>query len=357
MRKQMNRIKTICKLNTDKRWRLPHFIANSLSILCIIICLTTVPVWAEETPDSEQKDGETVTQTEENSETQSEVTEDEKTTKTSDSENTQTEPTKEVIIGDSDFMDRDQKKGITILTGNVKTVRQNEAGEEIGFLNADKVTLINDTKTGETIEIIAEGNVEIRDQNIFATCDHATMNNKTNIIVLKENVVVLQKEDRLETKLFTFNRTTGKQTGVGDVKFKVTVTQATPTETTEESEDPSTEGTEDSSSTTDKESVSTDSEKESEKKPNSENGEGDKEEKSNPTNTEKDEKESEKESDTESDETEDETETTETEDETEDETEATETEEENETTEPDETEDETETEEESEDTEEPEEKE
>ncbi len=348
MRKQMNSMKIICKLNTEMRWRLPHFIVTTFVFLGVIICLTTLPVWAEETPESEQKDSEVVTQTEENPETQVETPENSKSSEKSDDKNTKTEPTKEVIIGDSDFMDRDQKKGITILTGNVKTIRQNEQGDEIGFLNADKVTLINDTKTGQTTEIIAEGNVEIRDLEIFATCDHATMNNLTNIIVLKENVVVKQKRDQLETKLFTFNRTTGKQTGVGDVKFKVTVTQATPTDTAEESEEPSPEGTKDSSSTTDKESVSTDAEKETEKKPNSEGDEADKEEKSNPTDAEKGQKESEKDEDTESAETE------------EDETETTDTEEETETTEPADTEEETETtdtEEESEDTEEPEEKE
>ena len=135
---------------------------------------------------------------------------------------------KEKITGTADKMERYDKDGITILIGNAKTVRYNEEDVEIGFLNADKITLKADPETGTTTEIVAEGNVEIRDQDIFATCDHAIMNNLTNIITLKENVVVLQNKDRLETKLFTFNRTTGKQTGEGGVKFKVTVTQAAP---------------------------------------------------------------------------------------------------------------------------------
>jgi lipopolysaccharide export system protein LptA len=144
----------------------------------------------------------------------------------------------EKITGTADKMERYDKDGITILIGNAKTVRYNEQDIEIGFLNADKITLKADPETRRTKEIVAEGNVEIRDQAIFATCDHAIMNNLTNIITLKENVVVLQNKDRLETKLFTFNRTTGKQTGEGGVKFKVTVTQAAPisTETDENSE-------------------------------------------------------------------------------------------------------------------------
>ena len=151
---------------------------------------------------------------------------------------TTSEMPKEKITGTADRMERYDKDGITILIGNAKTVRYNEQDIEIGFLNADKITMNSDPETGTTTEIIAEGNVEIRDQDIFATCDHAIMNNLTNIITLKENVVVLQNKDRLETKLFTFNRTTGKQTGEGGVKFKVSVTQAAPvsTETDENSE-------------------------------------------------------------------------------------------------------------------------
>ena len=138
---------------------------------------------------------------------------------------------KEKITGTSNSMERYDKEGITILIGEAKTVRYNAQGVEIGFLNADKITMKSDPVTNTTTEIIAEGNVEIRDQDIFATCDHAIMNNLTNTITLKDNVVVLQNKDRLETKIFTFNRTTGKQTGEGGVKFKVSITQAAPVDT------------------------------------------------------------------------------------------------------------------------------
>lgn len=161
------------------------------------------------------------------------------------------EPTTETITGTSKRMERFEKEGITILIDEAKTIRYDEQGVEIGFLNADKITLKADPETGTTTEVIAVGNVEIRDQDIFATCDHAIMNNLTNTVVLKENVVVLQDKDRLETKLFTFNRTTGRQTGEGGVKFKVTVTQAAPVEA-EASEDA--EG----SASTDEEEASTD---------------------------------------------------------------------------------------------------
>ena len=147
---------------------------------------------------------------------------------TAEDADTAPEMTKEIITGTSKRMESYEQEGITILIDEAKTVRRDEQGIEIGFLNADKITLKRDLETGTTKEIVAEGNVEIRDQDIFATCDHAIMNNLTSTIILQDNVVVLQNKDRLETKYFTFNRVTGKQTAEGDVKFKVTVTQAQP---------------------------------------------------------------------------------------------------------------------------------
>jgi lipopolysaccharide export system protein LptA len=245
----MIRKEIISKMKTDVPCKLPQFVRNWFIFFGVIVCLVVFSAVADEAPDTEKKDDEVAKQTEKKPAAPVKPTEN--TKKDTDSDAAKAEPTKEVIIGDSDEMDRDMKTGITILIGNVKTVRLNEQGVEIGFLNADKVTLKSNPNTGETIEIIAVGNVEIRDLEIFATCDHATMNNLTNIIVLKDNVVVLQKKDRLETKLFTFNRTTGKQTGVGDVKFKVTVTQAAPTATPEESEETGSDS-KDASETSDK---------------------------------------------------------------------------------------------------------
>jgi lipopolysaccharide export system protein LptA len=265
----------------------------------IVICLVAFSVVADEAPKTEKKDDKVVKQTEKKTAAQVKSAESKNAKKdadtlSSDSNGATTKPTKEVIVGDSDEMDRDLKTGITILIGNVKTIRLNEQGIEIGFLNADKVTLKSDPETGETVEIIAVGNVEIRDQDIFATCDHATMNNLTNIITLKDNVVVLQKKDRLETKLFTFNRTTGKQTGVGGVKFKVTVTQATPEESEESSSD--SKDSSETPSTSEENTASPKTEKETEKKSDDDSDKAETEEKTTPSETEKEEKASESES-------------------------------------------------------------
>ena len=225
------------RLNQSSRGRKPqqfHKFCNFsvyASFLALFVCLASLTLGAEETetdkPSSATKSPET--QMTENT-----------AQKTASAEDTggPVEADKETITGTSNKMERYDKEGITILIGEAKTIRYNAQGVEIGFLNADKITMKSDPETDTTTEIIAEGNVEIRDQDIFATCDHAIMNNLTNIIVLKENVVVLQDRDRLETKLFTFNRITGKQTGEGGVKFKVSVAQAAPvnTETDENTE-------------------------------------------------------------------------------------------------------------------------
>ena len=203
----------------------------SAGFLTLFVCLAPLTVSAEDTETDERSSATkgAETQTTENTLQK---------TAPAENEGVPVETGKEEITGTSQKMERYDKEGITILIGEAKTVRYNAQGVEIGFLNADKITMKSAPETGTTTEIIAEGNVEIRDLDIFATCDHAIMNNLTNTIVLKENVVVLQDKDRLETKLFTFNRTTGKQTGEGGVKFKVSVTQAAPVtaETDEDSE-------------------------------------------------------------------------------------------------------------------------
>ena len=226
----------IPRLNQSRRGRRSqihkfcHFCVYT-GFLTLFVCIASLTLSAEdtETPERSSAAKSPETQTTENTVQKAAPAE---------NEGAPIETGKEKITGTADRMERYDKDGITILIGNAKTVRYNEQDVEIGFLNADKITMKSVPETGTTTEIIAEGNVEIRDQDIFATCDHAIMNNLTNIITLKENVVVLQNKDRLETKLFTFNRTTGKQTGEGGVKFKVSVTQAAPisTETDENSE-------------------------------------------------------------------------------------------------------------------------
>ena len=305
----MKNKKIISEIDSDTSNELPLFMGKWLVFWGILICLTTLHVWAAEAPDTENKDTEVVQEAEQTEDASPENTEDKSSTtlekQGDEADKEKVEITKEVITGTSDRMERYEKDGITILIGNAKTKRHSEEGVEIGFLNADTITIKTNPETGETTEIIAVGNVEIRDDKIFATCDHATMDNLTSIITLKDNVVVLQKNDRLETKLFTFNRTTGKQTGVGDVKFKVTVTQATPTssEEPEETDSDETDSSEVPDTSKEKED-SSDKEKEDKEKPETDSDKTDSEENATPKESEKENEESESKEDSDNENTE-----------------------------------------------------
>ncbi len=264
------------KINDNTKYNLSLIIRKCFVTIGIVLSLILFQAIADEETNSDKTDETVVEKVEEKSSEQNQSQEDKneanKDETKEDSEEKPANIKKEVIIGSCDETERDIKKGITILIGNAKTIRQDEDGNEIGFLNADKITLISDLDTGETKEIIAVGNVEIRDDKIFATCDHATMDNLTNIITLKDNVVVLQNNDRLETKLFTFNRITGKQTGVGNVKFRVTVTQTVPAEAEDSAEDgeDSSETSDEGEKKTTKPESTGDKEKESEETDNNE---------------------------------------------------------------------------------------
>lgn len=120
----------------------------------------------------------------------------------------------------ADYYERDEKKGLTVLRKG-PIYKQVRIIRPKGFLHADKATIHEDIETGETTKTVAEGSVEIRDEDMFATCEHAILNHVDDTVDLRDNVVVLQNADRLEAKHFTFNRRTGKQTADGGVKFKV----------------------------------------------------------------------------------------------------------------------------------------
>ncbi len=94
-----------------------------------------------------------------------------------------------------------------------------------GFLNGNKVEIYKDLETDKIIKIIAQEQVELRDDDIFATSGDAVINQVDDTVDLRDNVVVIQEEDRLEAKFFTYNRRTGKRVGKGGVKFRVRINQ------------------------------------------------------------------------------------------------------------------------------------
>ena len=137
-----------------------------------------------------------------------------------------------IDVKHADRFEQREKEGVTIFTGNVQIERPN------GFLNADEVTIYENVKTNETERTVAEGNVELRDGDIFVTCAHATLNHLTDIIYFQDDVVVLQNEDRLEADKFWYNRLTGERSGEGNIKvrFRVKSQKEPDTESQEEAE-------------------------------------------------------------------------------------------------------------------------
>ncbi len=94
-----------------------------------------------------------------------------------------------------------------------------------GFLNGNKVEIYKNLETDKIIKIIAQEQVELRDDDIFATSGDAVINQVDDTVDLRDNVVVIQEEDRLEAKSFTYNRRTGKRVGKGGVRFRVRINQ------------------------------------------------------------------------------------------------------------------------------------
>ena len=122
-----------------------------------------------------------------------------------------------IDVKHADRFEQHEKEGLTIFTGNVQIERPD------GFLNADKVTIYENVETNVTVKTVAEGSVELRDGDIFVTCAHATLNHLTDIIDFRDDVVVLQNEDRLEADIFTYNRRTGERSGEGNIKVRFRV--------------------------------------------------------------------------------------------------------------------------------------
>ena len=136
-----------------------------------------------------------------------------------------------INVKHADRFEQREKEGVTIFTGNVQIERPN------GFLNADKVTIHENIETNTTERTVAEGNVELRDGDIFVTCAHATLNHLTDIIDFHDDVIVLQNEDRLEADTFKYNRRTGERSGEGNIKVRFRVKQQSESDTSSQTEE------------------------------------------------------------------------------------------------------------------------
>ena len=66
-------------------------------------------------------------------------------------------------------MNFDRKAGVTIFEGDARVkVRDSD-----DYLNADKITIYRDVKTGELIKMEAVGNVDMNQEGMKSTCERA----------------------------------------------------------------------------------------------------------------------------------------------------------------------------------------
>jgi lipopolysaccharide transport protein LptA len=133
-------------------------------------------------------------------------------------------------------MDFDRKNGVTILEGDAKLkVRDSE-----DYLNADKVTIYRDVKTGELIRMEAVGNVDMNQEGMKATCERAIFHETENRIELEgvadSPAIVDDGKNRMEAPRITFFRKENRIEASGNVSGHVTIKERT-SGTPEESED------------------------------------------------------------------------------------------------------------------------
>jgi len=133
----------------------------------------------------------------------------------------------DAIDGEADEFEQNEKTGVIILLGDVKINRKT------GYLYADKVTIYRDVDTRKVLRTVAEGNVDMKDGEILATCEHAVLNEADDTIELTGKVIVTQDDDRVEAPQITYDRKTGIRKGKGNanqrVKFRVRLKGEEPT--------------------------------------------------------------------------------------------------------------------------------
>jgi lipopolysaccharide transport protein LptA len=140
----------------------------------------------------------------------------------------------------------DRKTGVTVFEGDAKLkVRDSD-----DYLNADKVTIYRDVKTGELVKMDAVGNVDMSQKGMKATCERAIFYEKEERIELEGSegsedspavsAVVDDGKNRIEAPAITYFRGEDRLEARGDVTGHVTI-EGKEGETEEEAEEKSEE--------------------------------------------------------------------------------------------------------------------
>lgn len=103
---------------------------------------------------------------------------------------------------------------VTVLEGHAKLHRS--GGD---YMYADQITIYKDTKTKEVIKIVAVGNVDMKEKDMAATCNHAIFYEKEDRIEFKgtanKSAVVDTGNNRMEAPFITYFRKDGRVEATG----------------------------------------------------------------------------------------------------------------------------------------------
>ena len=119
-----------------------------------------------------------------------------------------------------------ENKGISRYTGNVKITQGSR------LILGDNITIYSDK--GEVSKVIIKGQpasfsqLNDKDEKIHASSNEMTFYSKTDILVLKENAVLQQKDNVFRSEKISYNTakdiiTAGKQNGTADERVKITI--------------------------------------------------------------------------------------------------------------------------------------
>lgn len=115
----------------------------------------------------------------------------------------------------------DRKSGVTILKGDAK-IRSNG-----NHLDADEITMYKDVETGELVKIDAVGNVNLKEGDMAATCEHAIFYETEERIELEGTedspAVVDDGKNRMEAPAITYFRKEDRIEARGNVSGHVTI--------------------------------------------------------------------------------------------------------------------------------------
>ena len=105
----------------------------------------------------------------------------------------------------ADKMTHNKNSGVTVLEGQAKFSRSND-----DYLHADQITIYKDVNTDEIIKIESVGNVEMKEKDMTATCEHSIFYEQENRIEFQGSIdkpaIVDSGDNKMEAPFIIYFR-------------------------------------------------------------------------------------------------------------------------------------------------------